>query len=98
MAETLASTLEKYQFWVFTLMATLLIATYQAGQKDIQRQILETRHEIIQLSRSMAVLTTKLDNYELAQKNTQTEIREINSRLSAIEMKMARFENERENK
>lgn len=95
MAEQVRSTFEKYQFWAFTAMAGILFSFMMNAQSEMKRETADTRKEIVSLSHQVAIMSTKLDNYELAQKSMQNEIREINSRLTTIEMKMVKFENER---
>lgn len=94
MSESVKSAFEKYQFWAFSFLVGALYTAFQGSQADIKRASEDTRKEIVLLSHQVAILNTKLDNYDVIQKAMQGEIKEINLRLSVIEVKTAKFENE----
>lgn len=95
MADHLKATFEKYQFWAFVTAVGLLITLMTNWQAEIKKDSAETRREIAGLSRQLIVVTTKLENYEASQASMKSEMKEINTRLSSIEMRMTKYESER---
>ena len=85
MADDLKTTFEKYQFWAFTAMASILAGIVLNSQADTNRRQEETQREIVAMSKQVAVVVVKLESYEMAQRSLQDEVKELSKRVGALE-------------
>ncbi|MBS7835230.1 hypothetical protein [Wohlfahrtiimonas chitiniclastica] len=85
MADHLKTTFEKYQFWAFTAMASILAGIVLNSQADTNRRQEETQREIVAMSKQVAVVVVKLESYEMAQRSLQDEVKELSKRVGVLE-------------
>ena len=85
MADHLKTTFEKYQFWAFTAMASILAGIVLNSQADTNRRQEETQREIVAMSKQVAVVVVKLESYEMGQRSLQDEVKELSKRVGALE-------------
>ncbi|WP_077929232.1 hypothetical protein [Wohlfahrtiimonas populi] len=85
MADHLKTTFEKYQFWAFTAMASILAGIVLNSQADTNRRQEETQREIVAMSKQVAVVVVKLESYEMAQRSLQDEVKELSKRVGTLE-------------
>ncbi len=85
MADHLKNTFEKYQFWAFTAMASVLAGIVLNSQADTNRRQEETQREIVAMSKQVAVVVVKLESYEMAQRSLQDEVKELSKRVGTLE-------------
>ncbi|MBS7819638.1 hypothetical protein B9T11_07885 [Wohlfahrtiimonas chitiniclastica] len=85
MADNLKTAFEKYQFWAFTGMASILAGIVISSQADTNRRQEETQREIVAMSKQVAVVVVKLESYEMAQRSLQDEVKELSKRVGVLE-------------
>lgn len=94
MSESIKTTIEKYQSLVFGGITTILIWFAQVSFTSMKEEIRELGKGMVSVSHQVAILNTKMDNYDVILKAMQSELKEVSLRVSVIEVKAAKLENE----